>query len=211
MKFHFAVVVFASVLCLAQVAAKPPKKAGLPPGDLFFTMKGQPYAMERNFPGITAALMLSDEQKQAIHDAQQQTTASPQMREKMAAVKDKNAGNEAERQVVRTEMAAARGELAQRVSTILTAEQKALVEKIQQAAMESQQEARGIFKDEFAASKGDAAKAAELKEKARVEAEDLLVQKLEKILRPEQMRAVQQAATEQRAAEELARNRKFGK
>jgi hypothetical protein len=49
----------------------------------------------------------------------------------------------------------------------------------------------------------------DLREKMRVEAEDLLVQKLEKIMTPEQMQAIAKAATEQREIQEKERKRKL--
>jgi Spy/CpxP family protein refolding chaperone len=199
-----------SAFSIPTFAAKPKKMPSLPSGELFFTMKGQPYAMERNFPGITAALMLSEDQKAALSEAQTETIASPELRQKRAATKEKNNGTDEQREAVRREIEEARAKLSERVAAILTPEQKALVEKIQAAAMQAQLEARTTFEAEFNGAKGDKARQEELREKMRVEAEDLLVQKLEKILTPEQMQAVQKAAMEQRANEEAARKKKLG-
>jgi len=195
-------------LSFLLIAAKPAKKPE-PSGELFFTMKGQPYPLERTFPGITAALMLSDDQKADLFDAQQGTIDSPELREKKAAVKGKDAANEAERDAVRKELEEARAELAKEVARILTPQQKALIEKIQAAAMEAMQEARQTFEEDFTGSKGNEAKQSELREKVRIEAEDLFVQKLEKILTPAQMQAVQNAAAQQREAEERGRKNKI--
>ena len=53
-QFHW---IGACVICLCVIAAKPAKAPSLPPGDIFFTMKDRPFALERMFPGITAAFM----------------------------------------------------------------------------------------------------------------------------------------------------------
>src|SRR6185295_8293303 len=167
------------VVCvLMLVAAKQAKAPSLPPGDVFFTMKGQPFALERMFPGVCGALMLSDEQKMALNEAYQQTVASPQLREKGAALKGNAAATDADRDAVRSEMVTARGELQKRVGAILTPDQKELITKIQAAAEAAQKSAREALQPEFvAAGKGASPeKAKELRGKMRVEAEDQFAQ-----------------------------------
>ncbi len=201
---------FFSLGAIAARPAKMPKKMPASvPSELFFTMKGQPYPMERTFPGITAALMLSEEQKAALSEAAQETVANPELRQKRAALKGKNGTTEEERAAAQKQLEEARAVLSQRVAAILTAEQKALIEKIQEAAMEAQLDARRTFQVELAGAKGDQARMQDLREKMRVEAEDLLVQKLEKIMTPEQMQAIAKAATEQREIQEKERKRKL--
>src|SRR5215212_1125877 len=124
------------LICVALLAAKP-KTVGLPPGDMFFTMKGQPYALERTFPGITAAFMFTDDQKRDLNDAYYETVGAPDIREQGASLKGK-AASDAERESYRKLMEDARAELAKDVAKILTAEQKALIPKIQEAANEAQ-------------------------------------------------------------------------
>jgi hypothetical protein len=203
----------AIVCILMTLGAKAAKAPGLPPGDMFFTMKGQPFALERTFPGVVAALMLSDDQKKALNEVYQQTVASPQLREKGAALKGNAAATDADRQAVRSEMETARNELGKKVDPILTPEQKELIKKIQAAAEQAQKTARETLGPEFtAAGKSPSPeKAKELREKLNQEAEDQFVQELQKILTPAQMEAVSAAATAQRAAEEEGRNKKLGK
>ncbi len=186
------------LLCIgAQGADSVPQ----PPATPFFKTTGEPFELEKPFPGITAALMLSEAQKTALKEAHQQTVRKPQLRQKISALEVKENPAEAEREVIRAEMAEARIELRRRVDAILKAEQKELVTKIQDAAIEAEHEANHIFDPEFKAAEGDEGKFRDVREKARVEAEDLLVQKIEKFLTPGQMQAVQLAATEQRAAQ----------
>jgi len=201
-----------SLLCVLMIAAKAPKAPSLPPGDMFFTMKDRPFALERMFPGIIAAFMFSEEQKTALNEAYEQTVGSPEVRAKGSSLKNNPAATDADRDAVQRQMDDARAELQKGVDRILMPEQKALIPKIQDAAMEALREAREALGPEFtAAGKGNKEKTAELQQKVRVEAEDIFEQKLEKILSPAQMEAVRQAATQQRQAEEQGRKNKLGK
>jgi hypothetical protein len=200
-----------SVFCLWSIAAKPAKAPSLPSGDIFFTMKGRPYALEQTFPGIVAAFMFTDDQKAALNDAYEQTVADPEVRARGASLKNNPSATDADREAVRKQFEEARAELQKEVATILTAEQKALIPKIQDAATEALKGAREAFSAELGGAKGDKAKAQDLNEKIRVEAEDLFVQQLQKFLTPAQMEAIRQAAVHQRQTEEQARKNKLGK
>jgi len=180
------------------MAAAPQKP--LAPAPAFFKTTGEPFELEKPFPGITAALMLSDEQKIALSEAHRQTVRNPELRNKISALELKGKATEAERETVRKELETAQAALRQRVEAILTPEQKTLAGKIEVVVTDAEHEANQIFEGEFAAAKDDAGKTTEIRDKARVEAEDLIVQKLEKFLTPAQMQAMQQAATQQRAA-----------
>src|SRR4051812_22331405 len=138
-----------AIFVIALIAAKT-KSPSLPPGDMFFTMKGQPFALERMFPGLSAALMLSDDQKIALNEAYQQTVAAPALREKASALKGNKGASDADRQAVKSEMDSARIELQKRVSTILTPDQKELIARIQAAAEQAQKAARESLSAEFA-------------------------------------------------------------
>src|SRR5438876_10314587 len=65
--------VAALFLPLVPAQAQKQKKPTLPPGDLFFTMKGQPFALERIFPGIQGTLLLTDDQKQKLGNTLEET------------------------------------------------------------------------------------------------------------------------------------------
>jgi len=87
------------VLSLALPAIGQDKKPGDAPGELFFTGKGQtPLALERIYPGITAALNLTDEQKTALREAMERTIHDPALREAGQKLKsDPAAATEADR------------------------------------------------------------------------------------------------------------------
>lgn len=196
------------LVCVALLAAKG-KTPGLPPGDMFFTAKGRPYALERTFPGIVAAFMFTEDQKSALNDAYYETVGAPDIREQGASLKSKGA-SDAERESYRKLMEDARAELDKEVTRILTPEQKALIPKIQAAAEEAQKKAREALAADLGI-KGEKSNTPEMQEKLRVEAEDNFVQELEKFLTPAQMEAVRQAAVAQKDADEQARKKKLGK
>src|SRR5436190_23867911 len=145
-QFHW---IGACVICLCVIAAKPAKAPSLPPGDIFFTMKDRPFALERMFPGITAAFMFTDDQKSALNEAYQQAVGSPEVRAKGSSLKNNPAATDADRETVQRQLDDARSELQKRVAAILTPEQKALIPKIQDAASEAQKSAREAFSADF--------------------------------------------------------------
>ena len=200
--------VLVCLFCAGLFAAKG-KAPGLPPGDMFFTMKGQPYALERTFPGIVAAFMFTEDQKTDLNDSYYQTVGDPVIREQGASLKQKEA-SDAERQTYRKLMEDARAEMKKEMEAILTPEQKALIPKIQAAAEDAQKKAREAFAADLGI-KGEKSRSPELQEKIRIEAEDIFVQELEKFLTPAQMEAVRQAAVAQKEADEAARKKKLGK
>src|SRR4051812_18790142 len=204
MKFTLLIIL---ALCLPVLAEKParPAPAANRPASPFFKPTGEPYELEKPFPGITAALVLSDQQKTAMTEAYQQTVRNPGLRGRISVLERNPDAPEAQRKAVRDEMEKARADLRQRIATILTPEQSALAIKIQDAAVAAEHEANDIFRAEFEAAKIDPAKLSEIRAKARTEAEDLLVQKLEKFLTPAQMQAIQKSAGELRAADDLSR------
>src|SRR5213083_2799194 len=108
-----------SIVCTLMIAAKAAKAPSLPPGDMFFTMKGQPNALERTFPGITAAFLFTEDQKTALNEAYQQTVGSPEVRAKGASLKNNSAATDADREAVHKQIEDARAELHKRVATIL--------------------------------------------------------------------------------------------
>lgn len=203
--------VCAAVIALAaQAQEKKGKGAVFISGDLFFTSKGsQPMALEKTYPGIMAALMLTDEQKDAIARAQQETVLHPDVR--AAGQKAKGDATDAEREQARKTIADARQRLREAVNEILTADQKALVAAIQKAYEESLAAAKEALGADANPAKGDRDKAAAANARMLELLREEMSRRLERILTPEQRAAVERAALAQLAAEEAARNSKKAK
>lgn len=205
-----AAVCVAAMALAAQGQEQKGKGAIAISGELFFTSKGsQPLALEKVYPGITAALMLTDEQKQAIARAQQETVLHPDVR--AAGQKAKGEATDAEREQARKAISDARQKLREAVDDILTLEQKGLVAAIQKAYEESLQAAREALGPDANPGKGDREKAAAASARMLELVREEMSRRLEKILTPEQRAAVERAALTQLAAEEAARNSKKGK
>jgi hypothetical protein len=190
-----AVLWIAAVPALAQKTKTP----SLPPGNLFFTLKGQPFALERLIPGIQAALLLSDVQKRKLTEALEQTILSEPVRSAGRTLKaDPNAAE------ARKVVEAAHARLQEQVAGTLTQEQKNLIIRINAAAAEAHINARKKLEIEFTADKTDKSRQDELNREMRKEAQAELSNMLMAILSADQRDAMEKAAQQQRAAEEAA-------
>ena len=191
----------ACVIGMAAVAVGQEKGAPwLPPGDTFFTMKGQP-----------AALELDGRQRQAIAAARAESVDGRDLREAAAGLKADPAATDARKAEVRKASEDARARLKAKVDAILTGEQRERVAKIQAAADEAQRAAGEAMKEPYAGAKGNDARAAEVRETAKARTREEFEDRLEKFLTPAQMAAVREAAIDAREAEERAALGKKGK
>jgi len=183
--------------------AQKDKSPSLPPGDMFFTGKGdQPVSLERTFPGIAGALMLTDEQKQKLHSAKEETMGSAAVREAAQTLKTNPNATDTEKTAARKTIDEARTRMQKEVAEILTPDQKRLVEKINTVAAEARRSAAEKYEAEYAAAKGNEAQLAEINKKIQEEARDEFGRKMNNILTPEQKDSWQKAAAAQKAAEE---------
>jgi hypothetical protein len=186
-------------------AQKPQKKPGLPPGDLFFTMKGQPFALERVFPGVQAALLLSEEQQKKLAVAREETVGSELVRNAGKKLKGDPKATAAQKEEARKLIEEARAKLLERAADVLTTEQRVLADRINTAAAEALQAVREKFEAEFTAAKGNKEAMEEVNKKVREEAQGEFGRMLENLLTPEQRKAVGEAAKEQKKAEKVVK------
>lgn len=194
---------FATVagLCNQTLTAADKKGAApMPSGDMLgFTRKGQPVAIEQMFPGILAALMFTDEQKQKLQEARRETIGSDALVE-LARNAKQPATSEADRQKAADLMEKARAELAQKVAAILTAEQKTLVEKLNTAAQQAHEESREALSAQFTSAKGNAGLMEQLQQQMREMVQTSFHAKATGLLTADQTAAYQKAAEDHRAA-----------
>lgn len=190
-------------------ADKEKKGFPLPSGDLLgFTGKGdQPMALEQTYPGINGALLLTDEQKKQILEAREEIMGSDAV--KAAGKKGKLDPNatEAEKEASRNIIKEARSRLQQKIGGILTAEQKALVAKINTASEEVHKAVRASLETQFVAAKGNPDLMAELQRQMREKHVTEMTARLAGILTAEQNVAYQKAAADQKAADEKAKDK----
>ena len=180
-----AVAVFAS----PAMAQKKPELTSFP----FWTAPKTPHAQDF-VPGLTAALELTPEQVAKIVAAREATVDSPEIR----ALKRKGDPNATadELATAATRRAEASEKLFKEVDGILTKEQKALVEKINDAYAKVAAEVGEDFQPKFAAAKGNAEDTAALRKEMREAIEAAFDKKLGGVLSAEQKKAVDKAAEE---------------
>lgn len=197
------VILVSPAIALAQKDKAP---AGLPSGDLFFTMKGQPFALERTFPGITGALLLTEAQRERIQRARAEILQSEEVR--TAASTAKSNPNAADARKIIEE---ARRKMQAEVANTLTKEQKDLIERLNEAAMDAHKAAREKYESDYASAKGNEAEMKAVQEKAQEEARTVFLEKAKGILTKEQLAGLEKAAKEQKAAEAAAKTKKKDK
>lgn len=152
-------------------------------------------------PGLTAALLLTDEQQDKLNEARQETIYSPALSEQTRRLKADPNLPEAERDAIRKLAEDARTALTARVSSILMVEQKEFIAKAAAERDTAATTVRERLQDKFAAAKGKGESALVQQEyQAAFTVE--FVRRLEAIMTP-----VQQAAMRTRAELELERKR----
>ena len=190
---RLSIIVVAS-LCLATLAeaeAKKPTIGNFP----FWSMPKQEFA-DQLVPGLNAALLLSDDQIIKLQEARRETIDNEKNRPK----KDKDANvPEAEREARRKATQEAYANLRIKVSNILTAEQRTLIEQINAAHLEVSKAAADEFAVQLTSSKGNDDVQKSLQQQKRDRIASNFKSRLEGLLSPNQ-----KAAWEKAAAEELA-------
>lgn len=183
-----------TLFCLATLAEAQTKKPTI--GNFpFWTVPKQEFA-DQFVPGLNAALLLTDEQIVKLQEARRETIDNEQLRGK----KDKSVElPEAEREARRKATQEAYTSLRTKVSNILTAEQRTLIEQINAAYLEVTTSASEEFAPQFASSKGNDDLQKQLQQQKRERVAMNFKAKLESLLSPSQ-----RAAWEQAAAQEIA-------
>lgn len=181
----------------AEVAGPKVKDLGawLPSGDVLgFTVKGQPFALERLLPGVQGALGLSGEQKAKIAAALQETLNSDAVRAAMAKVKLSPNATAEEKQKAKQLIDEARAKLKRLVSEILSTEQKSLAERISGLGEEVRKEIRESMEADFTAAKGDKEKMKPLQEQFEQRVQAAFRTRIPPILTAEQRAGFEKAA-----------------
>jgi hypothetical protein len=196
----FARIVLALVAtALVSVPASAQKKATLHDFP-FWSAPKNPHA--RAFvPGLQAALELSPEQIEKLIAARTATVDSPEI-SKLPHKGDPNATAD-ELASARAKREEAIEKLFKEVDAILTRDQKALIEKINDAYGKVSAEVFEQFQEKFAAAKGNAEDLAALKKEVAEALVTAFDKKLDTLLTADQRAAVKKAAEDEaRRAEE---------
>jgi hypothetical protein len=202
-----ALVVGIVAFCVLPAAAQKEK----PPGTLdlpYWTLKGQP--ARQCVPGLNAALLLTTDQKQRLAAAWEETVLSDAVTAAARTVKTDPNATAAQKQAALETIAGANSQFHQSLQTILTPEQKTLIERINALYVEAQKAAADPFQADFAAAKGNKEETERIRGEVRARIESDLEQRLASVLTPDQRAAMQKAAADEKRAVE-AKSTKAGK
>lgn len=180
--------------------------APLPSGDLLgFEINGKTLPLEKSFPGITAALLLTEDQKRQIYRGQLETVQSEAVRNAGATLKSDPALKAKQRAQAEQVISRARQELLAKVDSILTGDQRSLVKRLSGTAAKAQLAVSEKFRDERIAAKGNQAKSDEVQRRMREPLVTEFRSLAAEFLSPEQLAAFEKTNAAQKAAEERAK------
>ena len=192
-RLSILVILTLSWTTLAEAQAKKPVIGNFP----FWSVPKQEFA-DQLVPGLNAALLLSDEQIVKLHEARRETIDNEQLRGKK--IKDPNVTvSDAEREARQKATQEAYASLRTKVSNILTAEQRTLIEQINAAHLEVSKAASEEFAVQLTSAKGNDDLQKSLQQQKRDRIASNFKTKLEGILSPNQKAAWEKAATEELA------------
>jgi len=195
----FCVLFAALALPASAQKQKTTDLAGFP---LLWSAKKNPLAGPF-VPGLNAALLLSDEQKEKLITARQETLGNEKLQSLGAKVKQNPNASEAERDAAQKAQEEARGQFLTRVEGILTPDQRKLVGIINTIFEEVLTATGEAYHDRFAQLKGDKAGLEDLRKESQEKTFKDFRARLEGTLSKEQWAALTKAA---QAEEAVAKN-----
>ena len=187
------VLTIALLLTVTAVAVEKKPAIGNFP---FWSAPKREYA-DQFVPGLNAALLLSPEQIEQLHSARRETIDSETLR--TATRKDPNL-TEPQREAAHKLVSEAHASLRIKVSNILTADQRALIERINAVHQEVQKGVLEEFQPKLTASKGDDQVQERLRNEMRERVSSDLRSRLDGLFSPNQKAAFEQAAADEQAA-----------
>ena len=190
-RFLSLIVVFA----LAASALAVEKKPAI--GNFPFWSAPKREFSDQFVPGLNAALLLSPEQIEQLHAARRETIDNETLR--VATRKDPNL-SEAQREVNRKLVSDAQANLRIKVSNILTADQRTLIEQINAVHQEVSKGVSEEFQPKLTASKGDDQTQEKFRQEMRERVSSDFRSKLDGLLSPNQKAAFDLAAADEQAA-----------
>ena len=192
----FLTSLLAGIIALATVgAAEKQKLSGV--GDYpFWTAKKRGYTGQF-VPGLNAVLQITDAQKEQIAAARDEMANDEGAKASRGISKNDPSVTAEQREKARAAIEAATARMQAKVATILTAEQKALIEKINAAYAAAVEDTGIVYADKFAAVKADEAARKRLQEDKNQDTEEQFLHKLDALLTPAQKEAMKRAAAEE--------------
>jgi len=196
MKTNVFVPLFAAFTALATVGAAEKQKASAFDDYPFWTSKKRGN-VGQFFPGLTATLQLTASQKDQISAARDEMGNDEGVKAARGISKNDPSITAEQRQKARETLDTATKRLNDRVTAILTPEQKTLIEKINVAYAAAVEETGVIYEEKFGSVKADEAARRRVQEEKNQDIEEHFFHKLDGILSAAQKDAMNSAAKEE--------------
>ncbi|MEA3207235.1 MAG: hypothetical protein QOE70_292 [Chthoniobacter sp.] len=197
MKMHsFLTLLLAGITALATLgAAEKQKLSGA--GDFpFWTAKKRGY-VGQFVPGLNAVLQLTDAQKEQLAAARDEMANDEGVKASRGISKNDPGVTAEQRDKARAALEAATARLHEKVATILTAEQKALIDKINAAYAAAVEDTGIVYADKFGSVKADDAARRRLQDDKNQDTEEQFLHKLDGLLTASQRESMTRAAEEE--------------
>lgn len=161
-----------------------------------------------HLPGLNAVLLLTDEQKEKLVAARQETLGSEAVLSAARKAKTDPNATEADRQAARKLTDEAQAQYDRRVAEILTDAQREMTQRLQVLLRQAHEAAATEYGPKLVAAKGNEAETLKLRQESRDFLNADFARRVNEILTPEQRAAFEHAAAEERQREAAAKDRK---
>jgi hypothetical protein len=197
MKSHpFLTTLLVGITALASLgAAEKQKISSL--GDYPFWTSKKRSSTGQFVPGLNAVLQITDAQKEQIAAAREEMANDEGAKAVRGISKNDPSVTAEQREKARAAMEVATARMQTKVAAILTAEQKALIEKINAVYAAAVEDVGIIYADKFASVKTDEAARKRLQDDKNQDTEEHFFRKLDALLTPAQKDAMKRAAAEE--------------
>ena len=201
----FLLILLVGITALSSLGAAEQQRLAGVDDYPFWTSKKRGY-VGQFAPGLNGVLQLTDAQKEQIAAARAEMANDEAVKAARGLSKNDPSVTPEQREKARAAMEAATARLTEKVGKILTAEQKALIEKINAAYAAVVEDTGIVYADKFASIKADAAARKRIQDEKNQDIEEQFYHKLDALLSPAQKEAMTRAAEEegQRAAKAAA-------
>ena len=197
MKAHpFLATLLAGITALATLGAAEKQKLSEVGDYPFWTMKKRGH-VGQFVPGLNAVLQITDAQREQIAAARDEMSNDEGAKAARGFSKNDPGVTAEQREKARAALEAATARMQGKVAAILTAEQRALIEKINATYATAVEDTGIVYADKFASVKADEAARRRLQEDKNQDTEEQFLHKLDALLSPAQKEAMKRTAAEE--------------
>jgi hypothetical protein len=207
MKLNALLLLFVAFASLAPLGAAEKQKVDNLSDYPFWNLKkrGQ---VGQLVPGLNATLQITEAQRGQIAAARDEFSNDEGVKAARGISKNDPSVTAEQRDKARAAIDAATARMREKVGTILTAEQKALIEKINAAYAAAVEDTGIVYEDKFATVKADQAARQRIQQEKNQDIEEQFLHKLDGILSASQKEAMTRAAAEEEERNAKAANTK---